>query len=136
LPPTSNLKEAAKLERESRRRLTAHRPLPYTLADNGRTLTEWGQSPAPRPRRRTAYLQMSKASVRVIGSSSSRSAGRPVSRALRNGAGYHNRLVVGLTPGYGAMAVLIALLGKSAPAGVAVASAGGVLMAGAGWSRA
>ena len=40
-------------------------------------------------------------------------------------AGYHNRLILGLTPGYGAMAIPIALLGKSALAGVAVVSAGG-----------
>jgi len=37
-------------------------------------------------------------------------------------AGYHNRLILGLTPGYGAMAILIAVLGKMRPAGVAVAS--------------
>ena len=37
--------------------------------------------------------------------------------------GYHNRLVLGLTPGYGAMAILISVLGKNNPVGVAVASA-------------
>ena len=37
-------------------------------------------------------------------------------------AGYHNRLILGLTPGYGAMAILIAVLGKMRPLGVAVAS--------------
>jgi ABC-type uncharacterized transport system permease subunit len=37
-------------------------------------------------------------------------------------AGYHNRLILGLTPGYGAMAILIAVLGKMRPVGVAVAS--------------
>lgn len=47
-------------------------------------------------------------------------------------AGYHNRLILGLTPGYGAMAILIAVLGKSKPAGVALASAlVAVLMVGA-----
>jgi simple sugar transport system permease protein len=38
-------------------------------------------------------------------------------------AGYHNRLVLGLTPGYGAMAILISVLGKKNPVGVGVASA-------------
>jgi general nucleoside transport system permease protein len=38
-------------------------------------------------------------------------------------SGYHNRLVLGLTPGYGAMAILIAVLGKMRPLGVGVASA-------------
>jgi general nucleoside transport system permease protein len=38
-------------------------------------------------------------------------------------AGYHNRLILGLTPGYGAMAILIAVLGKMRPLGVGVASA-------------
>ena len=37
-------------------------------------------------------------------------------------SGYHNRLILGLTPGYGAMAILIAVLGKMKPLGVAVAS--------------
>jgi simple sugar transport system permease protein len=37
-------------------------------------------------------------------------------------SGYHNRLILGLTPGYGAMAILIAVLGKMQPLGVAVAS--------------
>ena len=37
-------------------------------------------------------------------------------------SGYHNRLILGLTPGYGAMAILIAVLGKMRPLGVAVAS--------------
>lgn len=36
--------------------------------------------------------------------------------------GYHNRLVLGLTPGYGAMAILISVLGKKHPLGVTVAS--------------
>jgi general nucleoside transport system permease protein len=46
--------------------------------------------------------------------------------------GYHNRLILGLTPGYGAMAILIAVLGKGTPAGVAIASAPvAVLMVGA-----
>jgi simple sugar transport system permease protein len=38
-------------------------------------------------------------------------------------SGYHNRLVLGLTPGYGVMAILIAVLGKMRPLGVGVASA-------------
>ena len=38
-------------------------------------------------------------------------------------SGYHNRLILGLTPGYGAMAILIAVLGKMRPLGVGVASA-------------
>jgi simple sugar transport system permease protein len=47
-------------------------------------------------------------------------------------SGYHNRLILGLTPGYGAMAILIAVLGKMRPAGVALASAlVAVLMVGA-----
>ena len=37
--------------------------------------------------------------------------------------GYHNRLILGLTPGYGAMAILIAVLGRMRPVGVGVASA-------------
>lgn len=37
-------------------------------------------------------------------------------------SGYHNRLVLGLTPGYGAMAILISVLGKNHPVGVGVAS--------------
>jgi simple sugar transport system permease protein len=37
--------------------------------------------------------------------------------------GYHNRLILGLTPGYGAMAILIAVLGKRHPLGVGVAAA-------------
>jgi simple sugar transport system permease protein len=46
--------------------------------------------------------------------------------------GYHNRLILGLTPGYGAMAILIAVLGKRAPLGVALAAAlVAVLMVGA-----
>ena len=36
--------------------------------------------------------------------------------------GYHNRLILGLTPGYGAMAILIAVLGRMHPLGVGVAS--------------
>lgn len=47
-------------------------------------------------------------------------------------AGYHNRLVLGLTPGYGAMAILISVLGKNRPLGVGVAAAAvAVLMVGA-----
>jgi simple sugar transport system permease protein len=47
-------------------------------------------------------------------------------------AGYHNRLILGLTPGYGVMAILIAVLGKATPLGVAVAAAlVAVLMVGA-----
>lgn len=47
-------------------------------------------------------------------------------------SGYHNRLVLGLTPGYGAMAILISVLGKKHPVGVGVASAlVAVLMVGA-----
>jgi simple sugar transport system permease protein len=38
-------------------------------------------------------------------------------------AGYHNRLILGLTPGYGAMAILISVLGRKHPVGVAVAAA-------------
>jgi ABC-type uncharacterized transport system permease subunit len=37
-------------------------------------------------------------------------------------AGYHNRLILGLTPGYGMMAILIAVLGRMHPAGVATAA--------------
>ncbi len=37
-------------------------------------------------------------------------------------SGYHNRLVLGLTPGYGAMAILISVLGKNQPVGVGAAS--------------
>jgi simple sugar transport system permease protein len=37
-------------------------------------------------------------------------------------SGYHNRLILGLTPGYGAMAILVAVLGKMRSLGVAVAS--------------
>ena len=37
-------------------------------------------------------------------------------------SGYHNRLVLGLTPGYGAMAILISVLGKNHPVGVGAAS--------------
>jgi simple sugar transport system permease protein len=37
-------------------------------------------------------------------------------------SGYHNRLILGLTPGYGAMAILIAVLGKMRPLGVGAAS--------------
>jgi simple sugar transport system permease protein len=37
-------------------------------------------------------------------------------------SGYHHRLILGLTPGYGAMAILISVLGKKHPVGVAVAS--------------
>jgi general nucleoside transport system permease protein len=47
-------------------------------------------------------------------------------------SGYHNRLILGLTPGYGAMAILISVLGKTHPLGVAVASGlVAVLMVGA-----
>jgi simple sugar transport system permease protein len=47
-------------------------------------------------------------------------------------AGYHNRLILGLTPGYGAMAILVSVLGKNHPLGVAVASVlVAVLMVGA-----
>jgi general nucleoside transport system permease protein len=47
-------------------------------------------------------------------------------------AGYHNRLILGLTPGYGVMAILISVLGKKHPVGVAVASVlVAVLMVGA-----
>jgi simple sugar transport system permease protein len=46
--------------------------------------------------------------------------------------GYHNRLILGLTPGYGAMAILIAVLGRMRPLGVGVASAlVAILMVGA-----
>jgi simple sugar transport system permease protein len=38
-------------------------------------------------------------------------------------SGYHNRLLLGLTPGYGAMAILISVLGRKRPLGVAIASA-------------
>lgn len=37
-------------------------------------------------------------------------------------AGYHARLILGLTPGYGAMAILIAVLGKTHPVGVGIAA--------------
>jgi simple sugar transport system permease protein len=37
-------------------------------------------------------------------------------------SGYHNRLLLGLTSGYGAMAILISVLGKKHPIGVAAAS--------------
>ena len=37
-------------------------------------------------------------------------------------SGYHNRLLLGLTPGYGAMAILISVLGRKRPLGVAIAS--------------
>lgn len=37
-------------------------------------------------------------------------------------SGYHNRLILGLTPGYGAIAILIAVLGNNRAAGVAVAA--------------
>lgn len=47
-------------------------------------------------------------------------------------SGYHNRLILGLTPGYGAMAILISFLGKNRPLGVGIASAAvAVLMVGA-----
>lgn len=36
--------------------------------------------------------------------------------------GYHNRLILGLTPGYGIMAILIAVLGRMHPVGVGVAA--------------
>ncbi len=36
--------------------------------------------------------------------------------------GYHNRLILGLTPGYGIMAILIAVLGRMHPVGVSVAA--------------
>ncbi len=38
-------------------------------------------------------------------------------------SGYHNRLILGLTPGYGAMAILISVLGNNRPLGVGVAAA-------------
>jgi simple sugar transport system permease protein len=34
----------------------------------------------------------------------------------------HHRLILGLTPGYGVMAILIAVLGQSQPAGILVVS--------------
>lgn len=37
-------------------------------------------------------------------------------------AGLHNRLILGLSPGYGVMAILIAVLGKTSPWGILVAS--------------
>ena len=37
-------------------------------------------------------------------------------------SGYHNRLLLGLTPGYGAMAFLISVLGRKRPLGVAIAA--------------
>jgi len=37
-------------------------------------------------------------------------------------AGFHNRLILGLSPGYGVMAILIAVLGRGTPAGVLLAS--------------
>jgi general nucleoside transport system permease protein len=37
-------------------------------------------------------------------------------------AGFHNRLILGLSPGYGVMAILIAVLGRAAPGGVLLAS--------------
>jgi simple sugar transport system permease protein len=47
-------------------------------------------------------------------------------------SGYHNRLILGLTPGYGVMAILISVLGKNRPLGVGIASAAvAVLMVGA-----
>jgi general nucleoside transport system permease protein len=47
-------------------------------------------------------------------------------------AGYHNRLILGLTTGYGAMAILIAVLGKATPLGVTIAAVlVAVLMVGA-----
>ncbi|HEV8643790.1 MAG TPA: ABC transporter permease [Methylomirabilota bacterium] len=47
-------------------------------------------------------------------------------------SGYHNRLILGLTPGYGVMAILISVLGKNSPLGVGIASAAvAVLMVGA-----
>jgi simple sugar transport system permease protein len=36
--------------------------------------------------------------------------------------GYHNRLILGLTPGYGVMAILIAVLGRMHPVGVGIAA--------------
>jgi len=46
-------------------------------------------------------------------------------------SGYHNRLILGLTPGYGAMAILISVLGKNRPLGVGIASAAvAILMVG------
>ncbi len=46
-------------------------------------------------------------------------------------AGLHNRLILGLSPGYGVMAILIAVLGKNSPWGILVASfAMAVLMVG------
>lgn len=47
-------------------------------------------------------------------------------------SGYHNRLILGLTPGYGVMAILISVLGKNRPLGVGIASAAvAILMVGA-----
>lgn len=47
-------------------------------------------------------------------------------------SGYHNRLILGLTPGYGAMAILISVLGTNRPLGVGVAAAAvAALMVGA-----
>jgi simple sugar transport system permease protein len=47
-------------------------------------------------------------------------------------AGYHNRLILGLTPGYGAMAILISVLGGNRSFGVGVAAAAvAALMVGA-----
>jgi simple sugar transport system permease protein len=47
-------------------------------------------------------------------------------------SGYHNRLILGLTPGYGAMAILVSVLGGNRPLGVGVAAvAVAVLMVGA-----
>lgn len=47
-------------------------------------------------------------------------------------SGYHNRLILGLTPGYGVMAILISVLGKNHPLGVGIASAlVAILMVGA-----
>lgn len=46
-------------------------------------------------------------------------------------SGFHQRLILGLTPGYGYMAILLAVLGKQRPLGVLAASAAfGVLLVG------
>lgn len=46
-------------------------------------------------------------------------------------SGFHQRLILGLTPGYGYMAILLAVLGKQRPLGVLVASAAfGILLVG------
>jgi simple sugar transport system permease protein len=46
-------------------------------------------------------------------------------------AGLHNRLILGLSPGYGVVAILIAVLGKNSPWGILAAAFGmGVLLVG------